>query len=139
MDRSLRCIPPSDGGMQMSKRRRFSGELKRRSPWRRFGVIGRFKRSPRGTRSIRTRWGRGSARRSRVWPSCSRRAPSAGPGTMRVRFAIFTPRSGVDRREGFFVARVRSMSRAERRAMVVHDHPALSLSRQCRRLSIGRS
>ena len=28
-DRSLRCIPPSDGGMQMSnKRRRFSGELK---------------------------------------------------------------------------------------------------------------
>ena len=31
------------------------------------------------------------------------------------------------------------MSRAERRAMVVHDHPALSLSRQCRLLSIGRS
>ena len=29
--------------------------------------------------------------------------------------------------------------RAERRAMVVRDHPALSLSRQCRLLSIGRS
>ncbi len=32
-----------------------------------------------------------------------------------------------------------SMSRAERRAMVERDHPALSLSRQCRLLSIGRS
>ena len=31
------------------------------------------------------------------------------------------------------------MSRAERRVMVVRDHPALSLSRQCRLLSIGRS
>ena len=31
------------------------------------------------------------------------------------------------------------MSRAERRAMVVRDHPSLSLSRQCRLLSIGRS
>ena len=31
------------------------------------------------------------------------------------------------------------MSRPERRAMVVRDHPALSLSRQCRLLSIGRS
>ena len=31
------------------------------------------------------------------------------------------------------------MSRTERRAMVVRDHPALSLSRQCRLLSIGRS
>ena len=31
------------------------------------------------------------------------------------------------------------MSRAERRAMVERDHPALSLSRQCRLLSIGRS
>ena len=39
----------------------------------------------------------------------------------------------------FFVARVRSMSRSERRAMVVRDHPALSLSRRCRLLSIGRS
>ena len=39
----------------------------------------------------------------------------------------------------FFVARVRSMSRPERRAMIVRDHPALSLSRQCRLLSLGRS
>ena len=39
----------------------------------------------------------------------------------------------------FFVARVRSMSRSERRAMVMRDHPALSLSCQCRLLSIGRS
>ena len=39
----------------------------------------------------------------------------------------------------FLVAWVRSMSRTERRAMVVRDHPALSLSRQCRLLSIGRS
>ena len=31
------------------------------------------------------------------------------------------------------------MSRSERRAMVMRDHPALSLSRQCRLLSIGRS
>ena len=31
------------------------------------------------------------------------------------------------------------MSRPERRAMIVRDHPALSLSRQCRLLSIGRS
>ncbi len=31
------------------------------------------------------------------------------------------------------------MSRAERRAMVERDRPALSLSRQCRLLSIGRS
>ena len=31
------------------------------------------------------------------------------------------------------------MSRSERRAMVVRDHPALSLSRQCRLLSVGRS
>ena len=31
------------------------------------------------------------------------------------------------------------MSRPERRAMVVRDHPSLSLSRQCRLLSIGRS
>ena len=31
------------------------------------------------------------------------------------------------------------MSRSERRAMVVRDHPALSLSRQCRLLSLGRS
>ena len=31
------------------------------------------------------------------------------------------------------------MSRPERRAMVVRDHPALSLSRQCCLLSIGRS
>ena len=38
-----------------------------------------------------------------------------------------------------FVARVRSMSRTERRALVVRDHRALSLSRQCRLLSIGRS
>ena len=31
------------------------------------------------------------------------------------------------------------MSRPERRAMIVRDHPALSLSRQCRLLSLGRS
>ena len=31
------------------------------------------------------------------------------------------------------------MSRPERRAMVERDHPSLSLSRQCRLLSIGRS
>ena len=31
------------------------------------------------------------------------------------------------------------MSRSERRAIVVRDHPALSLSRQCRLLSLGRS
>ena len=31
------------------------------------------------------------------------------------------------------------MSRSERRALVARDHPALSLSRQCRLLSIGRS
>ena len=31
------------------------------------------------------------------------------------------------------------MSRLERRAMIVRDHPALSLSRQCRLLSLGRS
>ncbi len=31
------------------------------------------------------------------------------------------------------------MSRAERRAMVERDRPVLSLSRQCRLLSIGRS
>ena len=31
------------------------------------------------------------------------------------------------------------MSRPERRAMVVRDHSALSLSRQCRLLSIRRS
>ena len=52
---------------------------------------------------------------------------------------IFTPKSGIDRGAGFFVARVRSMSRPERRAIVERDHPALSLSRQCRLLSIGRS
>ena len=34
---------------------------------------------------------------------------------------------------------VRSMSRSERRAMVERDHPALSLRRQCRLLSIRRS
>ena len=31
------------------------------------------------------------------------------------------------------------MSRGERKAMVVRDHPDLSLSRQCRLLTIGRS
>ena len=31
------------------------------------------------------------------------------------------------------------VSRPERRAMIVRDHPALSLSRQCRLLSLGRS
>ena len=31
------------------------------------------------------------------------------------------------------------MSRVERRAMIVRDHPALNLSRQCRLLSLGRS
>ena len=31
------------------------------------------------------------------------------------------------------------MSRVERRTMVIRAHPALSLSRQCRLLSIGRS
>ena len=31
------------------------------------------------------------------------------------------------------------MSRSERRAMVVRGHTSLSLSRQCRLLSIGRS
>ena len=31
------------------------------------------------------------------------------------------------------------MSRSERRGLVVRDHPALSLSRQCCLLSIGRS
>ena len=31
------------------------------------------------------------------------------------------------------------MSRAERRVMVTRLHPGLSLSRQCRLLSIGRS
>ncbi len=31
------------------------------------------------------------------------------------------------------------MSRGERKAMIVRDHPALSLSRQCEVLSIGRS
>ena len=50
---------------------------------------------------------------------------------------------GADRGAGFFVTRVRSMSRSmsrsERRAMIVRDHPALSLSRQCRLLSLGRS
>ena len=38
-----------------------------------------------------------------------------------------------------FFARVRPMSRPERRAMLVRDHPALSLSRQCRLPLIGRS
>ena len=38
-----------------------------------------------------------------------------------------------------FLSRVWSMSRLERRAIVVRDHPALSLSRQCRLLSLGRS
>ena len=39
----------------------------------------------------------------------------------------------------FFVERVRSMGRAERRALVRRAHPELSVSRQCRLLSVGRS
>jgi putative transposase len=31
------------------------------------------------------------------------------------------------------------MNRGEHKAMIVRDHPDLSLSRQCRMLSIGRS
>ena len=45
----------------------------------------------------------------------------------------------LNRGAGFLFARARSMSRSERRAMVGRDHPALSLSRQCRLLSLGRS
>ena len=62
-----------------------------------------------------------------------------GVGTMRARSAVFTPRSGSCRGAGFCVARIGSMSRPERRAMVVRDHPTLSQSRQRRLLSIGRS
>ena len=58
---------------------------------------------------------------------------------MRARSAVFTPRSGSCRGAGFCVARIGSMSRPERRAMVVRDHPTLSQSRQRRLLSIGRS
>ena len=46
------------------------------------------------------------------------------------------PRSSrQDRRAGFFIARARSV----RCEMVVRDHPAPSLSRRSRRLSVGRS
>ena len=65
---------------------------------------------------------------------------SAGGGTMKseVRELHAKNRRG-DGGAGFFVERVRSMSRAERRALVRRAHPELSVSRQCRLLSVGRS
>ena len=46
---------------------------------------------------------------------------------------------GTERRVTRVRSMSRSMSRSERRAMIVRDHPALSLSRQCRLLALGRS
>ena len=40
---------------------------------------------------------------------------------------------------GFFGQRVQAMSRGDRKAIIVRDRPDLSLSRQCRLLSIARS
>ena len=72
-----------------------------------------------------------------VLAKCFRTGASAAVGTMRARSEREDRR--VDGGAGFFVSRVRSMSRAERRTMVMRAHRALSLSRQCRLLSIGRS
>ncbi len=44
---------------------------------------------------------------------------------------------GVDGGAGFFVQRAQGVSREGRRAMIRRDHPKLSLSRQCRLLSIS--
>ena len=46
---------------------------------------------------------------------------------------------GVDGGAGFFGQRAQVVSRERRRAMIRRDHPELSLSRQCRLLSISRS
>ena len=77
--------------------------------------------------SIRTRSVPGSARRWRVWSRYSRRAPSTGVRDHESEVRDLHAKIGelIVERE-FFVARVRSMSRSERRAMVVRDHPALS-------------
>ena len=46
---------------------------------------------------------------------------------------------GADRGQRFFGQRAQAMSRGDRKAMMRRDHPALSLSRQCKVLSISRS
>ena len=46
---------------------------------------------------------------------------------------------GVDGGAGFFGQRAQVVSRERRRAMIRRDHPRLSLSRQCRLLSVSRS
>src|SRR4030095_9916138 len=45
----------------------------------------------------------------------------------------------VDGRTGFFGRRAQAMSREEGKAMIAPDHPELSVSHQCKLLSISRS
>ena len=103
-------------------------------------MTGRFRRSPRSTRSIRTQVGawKRQAMEGLVEVFSKGAEHRRRDHESEVR-DLHAKIGGADRGAGFFVARVRSMSRAERRAMVVRDHPALSLSRQCRLLSLGRS
>ena len=83
--------------------------------------------------------GRLEAPGGRDWRGVLEGRRGSGPGSRERGPRASRQDRGADRGAGFFVARVGSMSGPERRAMVVRDHPALSLSRQCRLLSIGRS
>ena len=124
----------------MSKRRRFSGELKAKIALE----------ALRGDRTLQEIASKHPVHPNQV--SAWKRQAIAGLGEVfsnggerrrrdhesEVRRAAREDRR-VDGGAGFFVERVRSMSRAERRALVRRAHPELSVSRQCRLLSVGRS
>ena len=123
-----------------SKRRRFSGELKAK-------VALEALRGDRTLQEIASQHQVPSESGGRLEAPGDRGARrgvlegrrGSGPGSRERGPRASREDRGVDRGAGFFVARVGSMSGPERRAMVVRDHPALSLSRQCRLLSIRRS
>ena len=88
--------------------------------------------------AIQARWAPGNARRSKTWRGILELRRAAWPGSRERDPRSSREDRGVDRGAGFCVARIRSMSRSERRAMAARDHPALSLRRQCR-LAVDRT
>src|SRR5712672_1859547 len=77
---------------------------------------------------------RAAARRQKVWPARCRACPRESGG----RSFVSTDRAVEDRKR-FFGTKARQMSRAERRALVERENPALPVSRQCRLLAVSRA
>ena len=92
-----------------------------------------------GTRCIRSQVSSWKRQAIEAWARCFRTGRTASGRIARPRFAISRQDRPVDGGTGFFGRRAQAMSREERKAMIAPDHPALSVSHQCKLLSISRS